>query len=102
MTQHRNENPNFTSRMPEKHTPTPWRLEAESGIGMISAGDAFAIHDFDIYSDVQLANAEFIVRAVNSHGELLELVKEFTTMPNIEVGFKERCTKAIEKAEKAL
>lgn len=52
-----------------KHTPLPWELAAESGVGMISSGTN-AIVDFDWYDDNKLENAILIVRAVNAHAKL--------------------------------
>ena len=63
------------------HTPTPWYLgemEVDPGEGgwdgtIRSAADAYEIgEDYEIADVVDLADAEYIVRAVNSHADLLD------------------------------
>lgn len=64
-----------------KHTPTPWRMEIEDE-GFISifgsrlnqtCGDQVALTPMK--KDEDKANAEFILRAVNSHEALLAAAK---------------------------
>ena len=64
-----------------KHTPTPWHLEeivegVEELKGMRSIcgpdGDAPSVSDY-----VELADAELIVRAVNSHNALVAALERF-------------------------
>lgn len=66
------------------HTPTPWEVN-----GALIVKDCYGkvIADTDVAMDhppkryvpteEQKANAAFIVRAVNAHDELLELVKQY-------------------------
>ena len=65
-----------------EHTPTPWRMmkgkqpvykRTIEGIATIGAPYKFHANEMSI-SEAQ-ANAEFIVRAVNSHDELVEALK---------------------------
>ena len=59
-----------------KHTPGPWKTK--HGLSIRAPDDkelAEMIRDWDIAFEAQ-ANAEFIVRACNSHYELLEALKE--------------------------
>ena len=82
------------------HTPTPWKYQW--GI----AGETFTLirneHDHAPYIHVRERNdAAFIVRAVNAHQELLEVVKLVRRMALVkgqtELG--RRCDEAIAKAE---
>jgi hypothetical protein len=58
--------------MKTEHTPTPWVLGGASG-RMITTPDGYSGDGF--LADVDtLANAEFIVRAVNSHDNLVRLL----------------------------
>lgn len=54
----------------EKHTPTPW--EARNGSIYPVKSDGTAIAQFVIKQE----DADFIVRACNSHEELLEALKQ--------------------------
>ena len=61
-----------------KHTPLPWRVETKA-ITHPDIGDVAVVYminnaDESVYE--QEANAKFIVRACNSHYELLEACKE--------------------------
>lgn len=58
------------------HTPTPWRIrkgswECESGYQIASKADEDGFGNVIGYSRME-TNAAFIVRAVNSHEELIE------------------------------
>lgn len=55
--------------MSKEHTPTPWRI---AGKGTIRAGDGW-IGTLNWRN--RDANAEFLVRAVNSHEDLVEALK---------------------------
>ena len=62
-----------------KHTPIPWRIERQSnGLHAVCA-DLAKRHGgstpFSLATDIRVANAEFIVRACNSHADLLEACK---------------------------
>lgn len=72
--------------MPEtKHTPLPWRLyEGDDyiSVGTTDPSDPLILdtigqrsNDPDRPEDEQVANAEFIVRAVNSHDDLLAVCR---------------------------
>ncbi len=66
------------------HTPTPWKVAMPLGEGdiqilsvKVNAYGNFinAVVPFRVFSNEDVANAEFIVRAVNSHEELLSAMK---------------------------
>ncbi len=105
-----------------KHTPTPWYISTVS-TGLIRTEDNSEVIDYKIkhslsdYESVQIgqigyvfldnetskANAEFIVRAVNTHNELLEACKlalEFMESVNNGLSYRAlKIKKAIEQAE---
>jgi hypothetical protein len=54
------------------HTPTPWKLIS----GPFGTGHHFGNDEQPIGKTKTIADAAFIVRAVNSHEELLKLVKD--------------------------
>jgi hypothetical protein len=62
-----------------QHTPTPWGLDSIDDTAIMSStsnGHYIASCDRgDLPQEICRANAEFIVRAVNSHAELLKLVE---------------------------
>lgn len=64
-----------------KHTPTPWQVIKESqrhdyfGSLYIKAGKTVIANLVFQLDDSEKANAEFIVRAVNSHEALLEAAR---------------------------
>lgn len=67
-------------RAEAKHTPTPWRIEEEEEmpdrIHAIYGRDNATIVETDSgYYNPSRIDAEFIVRAVNSHEALLEVAK---------------------------
>ena len=81
-----------------QHTPTPWRAIGPSGAPLHDPGD-YAIVDADeaIIAEAFLqvakdtmhpaaANAAFIVKAVNSHDDLLEALKEVTHWADSVIG----------------
>lgn len=61
------------------YTPTPWKLE---GNWIVSG--FFGVHELPASNEgsqaEHLANAAFIVRAVNSHEEMLAILKTILTM----------------------
>lgn len=59
------------------HTPTPWRQGKSFPEFVIGCEepDGRIIADLGGHRDVAFANAEYIVRAVNNHEELLEALK---------------------------
>jgi hypothetical protein len=64
----------------QKHTPTPWKVKrwtglGQKGIGIVAERD-LAIADITMQlDDKEMANAAFIVRAVNMHQELVTALK---------------------------
>lgn len=55
-----------------QHTPTPWRLDKENPDLVRDEKDGFLVTKVTGANDLEShANAEFIVRAVNSHEEML-------------------------------
>lgn len=75
-----------------QHTPTPWELTPRrpgDKVIRISAGDSYGgvqieVNCDDCDTEIADANAEFIVRAVNSHAAL---VAALTRMLKAEGGF---------------
>lgn len=72
----------------EKHTPTPWKIENQKGKnlgGMIMQQPPYIVSQKgnavcsmgggSVFYENAEANAAFIIRAVNSHGELLAALK---------------------------
>jgi len=60
-----------------KHSPTPWRLSTQDVCVAFDRTDEIV---FDTYGgehpkEVEQANAAFIIRAVNSHDQLVALLK---------------------------
>lgn len=62
-----------------KHTPIPWRIERQSNGLYAVCADLAKRHGgstpFSLATDIRVANAEFIVRACNSHADLLEALQ---------------------------
>jgi hypothetical protein len=93
-----------------KHTSTPWRIERETS-NIIAGIDNKEIRVLTVNGAVDdekidLANAAFIVRAVNAHGELVQALREIESMAednryNIEshAEIKQVASRAIDKAE---
>jgi len=69
--------------MSTEHTPLPWHVVTIDGsIGSVEASDGSAVAQAQMRgtlrcpdNDERRANAEFIVRACNSHGDLLEALE---------------------------
>jgi hypothetical protein len=87
------------------HTPTPWEIYWTDngridGIGPKGGNpiDNNIIETDSGFYNPSEADAEFIVRAVNSHEELLNLLKEIAKFAPF--SFEQRTSKAIAKAEK--
>lgn len=64
-----------------KHTPTPYRAEisdrlSDSSDCWVIDSEAGSIAEMMCPADVEEATAKFIVRACNSHDDLVEAVKE--------------------------
>lgn len=68
-----------------KHTPTPWDVDDGDNVSI------FELDTFDFIAEASWsdkrrsqaeANAAFIVRAVNSHYQLLEACKRALSMPD--------------------
>ena len=72
-----------------EHTPTPWRIRQEKDCRQIVTGEPVPWRIAEIIKDPgaheqfddteEIANAEFIVRACNSHKKLLTLVRSYVT-----------------------
>lgn len=73
--------------MTTEHTPTPWKLnkaldgehvvydpQTQYGIAYTHSGDGKGAHIED--EDTRLANAAFIVRAVNAHDALVKALED--------------------------
>lgn len=88
------------------NTPTPWSLNrAESG-AIWNIGDSendialcMQIKGDDIKQSIRSANAAFIVRAVNSHEELLLVAKGFRAYLKIDGTDSKELNEIIAKAE---
>lgn len=61
--------------MNTKHTPTPWEIEPHTMVDKEFSVGPFTLDYDDVDHDEQDANAEFMVRAVNSHDALLAAAK---------------------------
>ena len=89
-----------------KHTPIPWRIERQSNGLYAVCADLAKRHGgstpFSLATDIRVANAEFIVRACNSHADLLEACKDLVIAAE-ETGYAglalARAKAAIAKAE---
>lgn len=62
------------------HTPTPWRTYAGRAIVFDADGNyvAYCGQSHFIETEEQKANAEFIVRACNSHDELVAALEDLS------------------------
>lgn len=95
-----------TSQTPAiaRHTPTPWTVRPYyTDLGNFAIqGELNVARTISIGDEAEeLANAEFIVRACNSHDELLELLKEHGEIATVEEAnqWEHRKDAAIKKAE---
>lgn len=83
-----------------EHTPTPWYLQRypdEKSVE-IKANRGYALIANVYWNEGEVeANAAFIVRAVNSHEELLTLLK-LMLEENQETGYKYQALKAMARA----
>ena len=75
--------------MSEKHTPTPWRVFTSKdgrylGVGE-ETGDGILANGYGMWrdGDEAIANAALIVRAVNSHAELVAALEGFNLKPEM-------------------
>lgn len=63
----------------DKHTSTPWRVKNGNDIvtdkeGTIACAYGMLVNNKVVYNEECLANAAFIVRAVNCHEDLLKVI----------------------------
>ena len=99
------------------HTPTPWRVAPSGGIS--GNGEIVVCNDIPTLIECEekpitdgfgraSANAEFIVRAVNSHAELVEALRALLSEWNNRTALIESCDltenedRAVAMAEAAL
>ncbi len=91
--------PSRMTPKPAAHTPTPWTIDARGSVtsedkqNVIMIQPSFAL-DFN--------DAAFIVRAVNSHEEMLSVLKEIKKIIHLQDFYSEFLSvvdKAIAKAE---
>ncbi len=85
-----------------KHTPTPWKL-SESGdetFQMIEGGGnaVYVALTQNVKIGSPIANAKFIVRACNSHEELVNLAHLYKLIISQVPDIHERCSIKVEKA----
>ena len=58
------------------HTPTPWLIDKFGNVKMIGGRKNILVQGFGLNSEKEsVSNSTFIVRACNSHDELLEACK---------------------------
>lgn len=99
-----------TSYKKPAHTPTPWKLDGSSNILGTRDGDYHSVLGyFNSERAIQTreenkANAAYIVRAVNAHEGLVELLREFVTTLDVNktstlAEYSARVYKAIAQAE---
>ena len=79
-----------------KHTPTPWRMARVNYFPSTAGFEINSGANWYAFAKIE-GDAEFIVRAVNSHEELLEALKELVQGHSIKG--EEAGRKAITKAE---
>lgn len=92
-----------------EHTPTPWK-KSENNWGKVNihnfpnGGGTNLIADLIGNAKEMDSNADFIVRAVNSHDELVEACKEVLLWAKTpgNHGGNPYCMEFVKKAEKAL
>jgi len=84
------------------HTPTPWGWESlENRVRIEGNGYCVAIMQKGMDRQTTEANAAFIVRAVNSHEELLDVMRFIIEM-NEKTGAERNMPVAIRLAKKAI
>lgn len=67
-----------------KHTPTPWHVVEDIEPYTVAAADRTVAEVIEYEHDPDsFANARLIVRAVNSHADLLTLAEEFLRISRI-------------------
>lgn len=60
-----------------EHSPTPWKI-GDTFTKSIFSGDTLIVGTYNTYSDIPAeANARFIVKAVNCHDYLVELLQGY-------------------------
>lgn len=91
-----------------QHTPTPWKSEGHDIVSVNPDRHIAAIirHNPGTTVDEQIANASFIVRAVNCHEDLMRLAKFVAahahTKDCFTVAYREQCACGKDIAEKAI
>lgn len=102
--------------MKTEHIELPWFIEENDGIiYILNKGDvcpqgivAFETKGVGVNYSETLANAQFIVRAANSHNELLEVLNDLMTMrskcfiPNDGDWWDKKARAAIDKATRKI
>lgn len=89
-----------------KHSPLPWSIDGVNNWILFDANDVAILQsDPDVAPEVEIKNADFIVRAVNCHYELLRacnasLIYLKSTGCIDVVDLTKRLTDAITKAER--
>lgn len=81
-----------------KHTPLPWRVRDDGKSWAIIGAEPSWIGDIDKRNHNAATNAEFIIRACNSHYELMEALKTIEKM-SCEIGTKIFILELIAKME---
>lgn len=81
------------------HTPTPWKIEKdEAGCACLVARIG-EVSELEVASHMQIKDAEFVQCAVNSHEELLAVLKAMRDCASMEEAAQE---KLFERAERAI
>lgn len=83
------------------HTPTPWKNceNAIYGADRTPICDTMRVLNVDNNDSPYEANAEFIVRAVNSHEELVEALKIVLANASMPTDIRENTKQVLAKAE---
>ena len=68
--------------MKTQHTPTPWQFDNDDILGPDGRLIAAMADDDGVPFRNEIANAAFIVRAVNTHGKLLAACKALLDIAN--------------------
>lgn len=83
----------MTTKTEVKHTPTPWHIAQPNGMLPKAAADRIIQHkgakiaetggNIHMSDDENKANAEFIVRAVNAHDELVYTLRSCLSIAGV-------------------
>jgi hypothetical protein len=88
-----------------EHTPTPWaegepRIIVREVPGMCDGGDYYAVAETHYHSllsyDESIANAAFIIKAVNNHEEALDIIE---SLLGLELGSGERAMAFLDRVK---